>query len=65
MKVCYNTYCPFSPDKPHECDCAEMCERFTDGPVTVTTSNRTESLDQMDSRTTNNTKTVDKNSCEA
>jgi len=39
MKVCYNTYCPFSPDKPHECGCAEMCERFTDGPVTVTTSN--------------------------
>ena len=47
MKVCYNTYCPFSPGKPHECDCAEMCERFTDGPVAVTTSDCTETTEQI------------------
>ena len=52
MKICYNTSCPFNGDKPCECDCAGMCERFADSPLIVRTSNRTEPATQRYASTT-------------
>ena len=48
MKECYNSHCPFSGNEsPHNCECAEMCERYLSDPsgsCFATTSNRTQPL---------------------
>lgn len=52
MKTCYNNYCPFNGEKPCECGCADMCDRFTGAPVVVYTSDHTERAERSYSSAT-------------
>lgn len=44
MAHCYNSECPMLTVDKENCACAGLCPRFTDAPVQVTTSNRTEAV---------------------
>lgn len=46
MARCYNKECPVLAAEKDDCACASLCPRFTDAPVRVTTSNRTEAAVQ-------------------
>lgn len=40
-KKCYNKGCAFYPENGM-CQCCDLCQGYTEKPVVVTTSNRTE-----------------------
>ena len=52
MAHCYNSECPMLTVEKENCACAGLCPRFTDAPVQVTTSNRTDAAAQSNYATT-------------